>query len=218
MEASVRLLLNSSARHFSHSLLPLQKPPSPKPFSKSFPPPPSPSHHHRNRRPIQASPVSFLSLQNHHPSRAPFGFFSHTLNSPQFHLNSLLSTPSFFNIFSDPNPKSFQWNYAPNGTHKEEKGVFGEKGPIFTAVLLGWLGSKPKHLRRYVELYNSRGIHAVTFVASVKDVLSFDLGKNLEQRVSGLAAELNSWLSQSEKDGRQRFLIFHTFSNTGWLA
>lgn len=83
-------------------------------------------------------------------------------------------------------------------------------------MMLGWLGAKPKHLRRYVEFYNAKGIHAVTFVASVMDALSFDLGKKLEERMLELANELAAWLS--DQTGRDRFLVFHTFSNTGWLA
>lgn len=90
------------------------------------------------------------------------------------------------------------------------------KNSEVAVVMLGWLGAKPKHLRRYVEMYNAKGIHAVTFVASVMDVLSFDLGKKLEERVRKLANELAAWLS--DHGGRDRFLIFHTFSNTGWLA
>ncbi|XP_047312826.1 transmembrane protein 53-like [Impatiens glandulifera] len=89
-------------------------------------------------------------------------------------------------------------------------------GPLVIVVLLGWLGAKPRHLRRYAELYSSRGINTVSFVVSVKEVLSLDKGKRLERRVASLSREIESWLSYS--DGRQRFLIFHTFSNTGWLT
>lgn len=227
MEASVRILVNSSTRQFPHPLLhPLKSTHLRKPCQKSFL---SPFYYHH--RSIPLPPASLFSPRNHHPitcsdvhfppqahhTSIPSGFSS-PLSSSQFHPNQIFSSSTFFRIFSGPKKKSFEWNYAQTGINRTENGVLGKKGPIFTAVLLGWLGSKPKHLRRYVELYNSRGIHAITFATSVKDVLSFDLGKNLEERISGLTHELTSWLSESEKDGRERFLIFHTFSNTGWLG
>ncbi|XP_051126797.1 uncharacterized protein LOC127248482 isoform X2 [Andrographis paniculata] len=41
--------------------------------------------------------------------------------------------------------------------------------------------------------------------------------EKLEERIENLAQELAEWLSNSS-NGRDRFLMFHTFSNTGWLA
>ncbi|XP_027155870.1 uncharacterized protein LOC113756382 [Coffea eugenioides] len=161
LDLSPRLEIDPSAlssseqwvRRTSYKPLPL------KPFSTLLPSPP-PYYHHHHHRPIPTPAVSFINPQNHHsiifsnahiphhPSTTPFGF-SHSLNSSLFLLNSFFSTSTFFRIFSDQKAKSFHWNYALDGIHPRENGVIGDKGPIFAAVLLGWLGSNPKHLRRY---------------------------------------------------------------------
>ncbi|XP_073298287.1 uncharacterized protein [Primulina huaijiensis] len=62
---------------------------------------------------------------------------------------------------------------------------------------LGWLGAKTKHLKRYVSLYNARDVHAVTFVDSVTDVVWFDLGRRVEERIERLTDELVSYTGDS---------------------
>lgn len=139
------------------------------------------------------------------PNSNPFGFLlslSHSHSSPPLEFDS--------------NEKVLEWNRAPQGG--VNGGSVRDRGPAVTVVLLGWLGAKPKHLRRYVDLYTSRGIHAVTFVVPVREVLWIDLGRRVEKRIAEMTQELVSWLSETENDGRERHLLFHTFSNTGWFA
>ena len=93
-----------------------------------------------------------------------------------------------------------------------------DKGCDVTVVVLGWLGSKQKHLRRYAEMYNVVGANAVTFAVSVDNVVGFDFGRKLERRVEELCREVVEWVEKKEEDGRDRVVMFHTFSNTGWLA
>ncbi|KAG5535915.1 hypothetical protein RHGRI_023629 [Rhododendron griersonianum] len=212
LEASVRIILNSSLlnRHLPNSVL-LLKPHPPRCRLPIYPLPNSPS-----TRILAISSNPRFPNPSHStsppPSSAP-----PPISTPSTSFQSL-STNNFAPFLADSTAKSFEWNLALNANGGGDVGVAGGKGPIVTVVLLGWLGAKPKHLKRYAEMYNARGIHAVTFVASVNNVLSFDLGRKLEERIAAFARELGSWLAETEKDGRQRLLLFHTFSNTGWLA
>ncbi|GER36211.1 alpha/beta-Hydrolases superfamily protein [Striga asiatica] len=198
--ASTRIL-QCSSRHLCHSITPGFRIPSRK----------NPHFHFACR----FSSLSFNS-QNHSSKFQ----FNRSFNSRPVPGTTNLSIPGNFahQFLFGPYDASFRWNFAsgPNTNGLGDGIAVHDGGPEIAVVILGWLGAKPKHLRRYVELYNAKGIHAVTFVASVMDVLSFDLGKKLEARVKQLADELVSWLSS--ESGRDRCLIFHTFSNTGWLA
>uniref|UniRef100_A0A7N0TUT1 Transmembrane protein 53 n=1 Tax=Kalanchoe fedtschenkoi TaxID=63787 RepID=A0A7N0TUT1_KALFE len=80
-------------------------------------------------------------------------------------------------------------------------------------VLLGWLGAKQKHMRRYADWYTSRGFHVITFTFPMSEILSYQVGGKAEQQVDSLVNHLADWLEENEKS-----LIFHTFSNTGWLT
>ncbi|TVU07514.1 hypothetical protein EJB05_40870 [Eragrostis curvula] len=81
-------------------------------------------------------------------------------------------------------------------------------------VLLGWLGSRQKHLKRYADWYTSRGFHVVTFTLPMSDIVSYNLGGKAEKNVEMLSEHLAGWVrEESDKN-----IIFHTFSNTGWLC
>uniref|UniRef100_A0A7N0TPI3 Transmembrane protein 53 n=1 Tax=Kalanchoe fedtschenkoi TaxID=63787 RepID=A0A7N0TPI3_KALFE len=80
-------------------------------------------------------------------------------------------------------------------------------------VLLGWLGAKQKHMRRYADWYTSRGFHVITFTFPMSEILSYQIGGKAEQQVDSLVVHLADWMEENEKS-----LIFHTFSNTGWLT
>ncbi|KAH6831374.1 alpha/beta-Hydrolases superfamily protein [Perilla frutescens var. hirtella] len=81
-------------------------------------------------------------------------------------------------------------------------------------VLLGWLGAKQKHLKRYADWYTSRGFHVITFTIPMSELLRYQIGGKVEQDVELLVNHLADWLE--EEHGKN--LVFHTFSNTGWLT
>lgn len=146
------------------------------------------------------------------------------------YLESLLSTlssvqDSLLNPSSRPSQSLHTWD-APNGeTFEPDKNDCDEvhlvKKPVLTVVLLGWLGAQQKHLKKYAQWYNARGIHAVTFVIPMTDILSLKVGENAEEHVDSLARHLAQWLSAQDEHADlegEKQLMFHTFSNTGWLT
>eukprot|EP00250_Pteridium_aquilinum_P024332 c28933_g1_i1 orf=313-1872(+) len=90
--------------------------------------------------------------------------------------------------------------------------------PSVAVVLLGWLGAEHRHLKKYADWYTSRGIHAVTFVVPMKDLLTFKAGDRAEKHVDLLTQNLVQWLREDACQGDEKIVIFHTFSNTGWLT
>ncbi|XP_022978506.1 transmembrane protein 53 [Cucurbita maxima] len=169
-----------------------------------------------------------LSLNLSHCSSSSFGSTASSIGSNAFNfLSSLPSLQSFGSQFApdysnsflpDSNGSAWTWNRASDSAIGINVGALGGEKGAATVVLLGWLGAKTKHLRRYVEWYNARGINALTFVLDPREFLWFALSRKVEQRISDLAAELISWLSDGEENHKDRRLIFHTFSNTGWFV
>ncbi|KAJ4714352.1 transmembrane protein 53-like [Melia azedarach] len=214
MDASVRLFFNASSALSRHLFTPKTAAPAIATHFINFPlklprndvrRPPTLSHARirSSSSPINPSPINFLLFLSCY----------HSSNYSQ-------ASANYFGPFrADPNDAGFAWNRAPNKVINGENAAFFEdKERVVTVVLLGWLGAKRKHLRRYAEWYNSRGINAITFVVDAKELFWIDLGRSVEKRISALRNELVSWLSEKEEDGRERCLLFHTFSNTGWFV
>ena len=94
------------------------------------------------------------------------------------------------------------------------------------ALLLGWLGCQPKNLRRFVDLYNTKGYDSIVRVASPESIiLAIEQGPSNEFRSSSMNAMYHQAFDILEElqSRRSTQFIVHMFSNGGcflweWLA
>lgn len=153
---------------------------------------------------------------------------------PNLTYSSVVSSPILLDLFQSarlvkvPNPTAYPHDISTSSPdvmyrwHLPEPNAINVSGSSdcssvesrTVVVLLGWLGAKQKHLKRYAEWYTSRGFHAITFTFPMSEILSYQVGGKAEKHINLLVEHLADWLE--EEHGKN--LVFHTFSNTGWLT
>uniref|UniRef100_A0A0V0IHH8 Putative transmembrane protein 53-B-like n=1 Tax=Solanum chacoense TaxID=4108 RepID=A0A0V0IHH8_SOLCH len=159
--------------------------------------------------PILNNSTTFTSL-----SILPFPTSSLLLNSYQSAALPNSANPSTYTytLPSSPSEVLYTWHLPePNASRNSDS---SPPKSTTLVVLLGWLGAKQKHLKRYAEWYASRGYHVITFTFPMSEILSYQVGGKAEQDIEMLVNHLADWLE--EEHGKN--LVFHTFSNTGWLT
>ncbi|KAJ7954598.1 transmembrane protein 53 [Quillaja saponaria] len=153
---------------------------------------------------------------------------------PDIHYSSVASSPVLHNLYqsaelpkvpqptayrqtvsSPPSEVMYRWHLPePNAVDVLADSNCSLARSRTVVVLLGWLGAKQKHLKKYAEWYTSRGFHAITFTFPLSEILSYQLSGKAEEHIDLLVDHLSDWLEG--EDGKN--LVFHTFSNTGWLT
>ncbi|XP_049384123.1 uncharacterized protein LOC125848311 [Solanum stenotomum] len=153
--------------------------------------------------------TTFTSL-----STFPFPTSSLLLNSYQSVALPNSANPSTYTytLPSSPSEVLYTWHLPePNASQNSDSSPLKSTTLV---VLLGWLGAKQKHLKRYAKWYASRGYHVTTFTFPMSEILSYQVGGKAEQDIEMLVNHIVDWLE--EEHGKN--LVFHTLSNTRWLT
>lgn len=162
--------------------------------------------------PIPTSSCTYVG--NFHTSLVSSSVLSNLYQSAALTKASKQATPSP-KLSSPPSEVMYRWHLPePASLDITGSSACSVAKSRTVVVLLGWLGAKQKHLKRYADWYTSRGFHAITFTFPMAEILTYQLGGKVEQHIDLLVNHLADWLE--EEHGKN--LVFHTFSNTGWLT
>ncbi|XP_072968873.1 uncharacterized protein [Typha angustifolia] len=178
--------------------------------STSTPPPPSTSANSSSwLRRLPTPSLSHVPNSIYTPSSCPFA--SPPVIQSLYHYANLVKRhdrkQDIAAIPSQPSDVMYKW-------HLPDPAAGDRCSSKTVVVLLGWLGAKQKHLKRYADWYTSRGFHVVTFTFPMYDVVSYKIGGTAEQSIRLLAKHLGDCVAEES----EKKLVFHTFSNTGWLT
>ncbi|XP_004347905.1 hypothetical protein CAOG_04080 [Capsaspora owczarzaki ATCC 30864] len=77
--------------------------------------------------------------------------------------------------------------------------------PAPVAVVFGWMGAKTRHVHKTIEFYNAKGMDAISYMPTPRDVLQPDYGR---AQLTKLLEHLNVTKNPA---------VFHCFSTGGYL-
>ncbi|THU60224.1 hypothetical protein C4D60_Mb07t10390 [Musa balbisiana] len=85
-------------------------------------------------------------------------------------------------IASSPSDVMYRWHLPdPNASGVAGTDHCSRAKSQTVVILLGWLGAKQRHLKKYADWYTSRGFHVVTFTFPLANVMSYKVGGKVEQ-------------------------------------
>ncbi len=85
------------------------------------------------------------------------------------------------------------------------------------AVVVGWMGAKPKQMKPYIEYYNSQGIDTLSFACGPGHVLFPKKAMEHMQNVVQVALKKAISIGDANNEPHSRDIIFHCFSMGGFL-
>eukprot|EP00164_Ancoracysta_twista_P000705 GFYU01000930.1.p1 GENE.GFYU01000930.1~~GFYU01000930.1.p1 ORF type:complete len:310 (+),score=85.78 GFYU01000930.1:156-1085(+) len=126
------------------------------------------------------------------------------VNTTRQHTRAFSASPTKSKVAAVESPVGqFVYKSAPS------RPLAMDTADIPVGVVMGWMGSQPKHLTKYEQLFHAKGIDTVTYQPTVSDVLFPDTAS---ERMQGFIERCSV-----DADLKDRRLALHTFSTGAYL-